>query len=112
MLGPRLLRMAVLLRVQVQNQLHEVVRVYEEPSGEPFLRFCRSATNEGIRHVDFIWPYQDAMLNEFQLKAWLEDFPRALKDERLPMDQRSSVSAVLEAAREAESIAGYLFFEG
>ncbi|MFC5175637.1 hypothetical protein [Nocardioides taihuensis] len=104
--------MAVLMRVQVRNQLHEVVRVYEEPDGEPFLRFCRRAAIQGVRYVDFTWPYQDSMLNEYQLKAWLEDLPNALNIDGLPEDERSSVVAILQAAREAEDLAGYLFIEG
>lgn len=104
--------MASLLTVQVQNQLHDVVRTYTEPESEPFLRFCRRAEAEGVRYVEFIWPYQDAMLNEFQLNAWLLDLPKALSNLDLATDERLSVEAMLEAVREAQALAGYLLIEG
>jgi hypothetical protein len=104
-------RVAVVLQIQVQNQLHEVVRELEEAPGEPFLEFCRLAADMGVRYVEFIWPYQDSMLNPFQLGRWLEDFPKALEQDTFTEEQRESALRVLDAAREAESLDGYLLFE-
>lgn len=99
------------MQFQVRNQLHEIVRSFDEPAYGPFLDFCRKATRMGVRYVDFIWAYQSAMLNNAQLQAWLEDFPAAIS--QIPMNsiQRADVLEVLEAAREAEAIDGYLFIE-
>ncbi|GAB4100824.1 hypothetical protein [Sinomonas halotolerans] len=104
--------MAILLKVHVQNQLHETMRTIEEPPGEPFLKFCRAATAIGVRYVDFIWPYSDAMLNFFQLAAWLEDFPRVLDSDVFSPEESASARRVLEAAKEAHALDGYLFIEG
>ncbi|WP_077489825.1 hypothetical protein [Sinomonas mesophila] len=104
--------MAILLTIHVQNQLHETVRTFVEPPGEPFLKFCRAATTLGVRYVDFIWPYADAMLNFFQLAAWMEDFPRVLDSDVLSPEESASSRRVLEAAKEAHAIDGYLFIEG
>ncbi|KRF39615.1 hypothetical protein ASH01_19920 [Terrabacter sp. Soil811] len=101
----------ILLKVHVQNQLHETIRTIEEP-GEPFLHFCRAASGMQVRYVDFIWPYSDAMLNFFQLAAWIEDFPRALDSDGLSDEERASASRVLAAAKEAHSLDGYLLIEG
>lgn len=104
--------MAIALTVHVQNQLHETMRTFVEPPGEPFLKFCRAATAIGVRYVDFIWPYSDAMLNFFQLAAWLEDFPRVLDSDVISPEESASARRVLEAAKEAHALAGYLFIEG
>lgn len=104
--------MAIELTIHVQNQLHETMRTFVEPPGEPFLKFCRAATAIGVRYVDFIWPYSDAMLNFFQLAAWLEDFPRVLDFDVISPEERASARRVLEAAKEAHTLAGYLFIEG
>lgn len=104
--------MAILLTVQVRNQVQEVVRQFQEPDDEPFIKFCRIAPSLGVRYVDFIGPYMDSMLNYFQISAWLEDLPRALESGLLEERQRESVERVLEAAREAEDLGGYLYFEG
>ncbi|XBB65721.1 hypothetical protein ABFU82_16570 [Nocardioides sp. WV_118_6] len=104
--------MAVTLVVQVRNQDHEVVRTWQELPGEPFLRFCRKAESLGVRYVDFIWPYADAMLNFFQLASWLDDFPRVLAGGTFAEDEAVSARLVLEGAREAEALDGYLFFHG
>ncbi|ELT43582.1 hypothetical protein G205_17234 [Arthrobacter nitrophenolicus] len=104
--------MAIELTIHVQNQLHETMRTFVEPPGEPFLKFCRAATAIGVRYVDFIWPYSDAMLNFFQLAAWLEDFPRVLDFDVISPKERASARRVLEAAKEAHTLAGYLFIEG
>lgn len=104
--------MAILLTIHVQNQLHETVRTFVEPPGEPFLKFCRAATVIGVRYVDFIWPYLDVMLNFFQLAAWLEDFSRVLDSDVLSPEESASARRVLEAAKEAHALAGYLFIEG
>ena len=99
------------MEFQVRNQLHEIVSSFDEPAYGPFVSFCRRAAQIGVRYVDFIDPYQSAMLNNFQLKAWLEDFPAAI--DAIPMNsiQRADVLEVLEAARQAEAIDGYLFIE-
>ncbi len=47
---------------------------------------------------DTIWPYQDAMLNEFQLRAWLEDLPTALTNVDLTGSQRESATRRLDTA--------------
>lgn len=104
--------MAILLKVHVQNQLHETVRTLVQPPGEPFLKFCRAAAVIGVRYVDFIWPYSDAMLNFFQLAAWLEDFPRVLDTDVLSPEESASARGALEAAKEAHALGGYLFIEG
>ena len=104
--------MAILLRVHVQNQSHETVRTFVELPDEPFLKFCRTATAIGVRYVDFIWPYSDAMLNFFQLAAWMEDFPRVLDSDVLSPEESASARMVLDAAKEAHALAGYLFIEG
>ena len=72
--------MAITLTVQVQDMTHGVVRTIVQPDDEPFLKVCRVFAASGVRYVDFIWAYQDAMLNEFQLRAWLEDFPTAPRE--------------------------------
>ena len=41
--------MAILLRFEVQDQLHEPVRSFEEPNDEPFIGFCRVAKGLGVR---------------------------------------------------------------
>lgn len=104
--------MAITLTVQVQDMRHGIVRTIVEPSHEPFLKVCRAFEASGVRYVDFIWPYQDAMLNEFQLLAWLEDFPAALGTVDLMESERGSAERLLAAAREAVELSGYLFFEG
>lgn len=104
--------MAILLTIHVQNQLHETVRTFVEPLGEPFLKFCRLATDIGVRYVDFIWPYSDAMLNFFQLAARLEDFPPVLDSDVLSPEESASARTVLEAAKQAHALVGYLFIEG
>jgi len=104
--------MAVLLRFEVQDQLHQPVRSFEEPNDEPFIGFCRVAKGLGVRYVDSIGPYQDSMLNSQQLQAWVEDFPGAIQSELLSERQRASAQRVLQAAREAEELAGYLFIYG
>ena len=52
------------------------------------------------------------MLNSQQLQAWVEDFPGAIQSELLSERQRASAQRVLQAAREAEELAGYLFIYG
>ena len=104
--------MAIVLTVRVQDQMHGVVRTLVQPDDEPFLKVCRLFAASGVRFVDFIWPYQDAMLNEFQLRAWLEDFPRALGSVELTDSERESAEMLLDAAREAVELSGYLFFGG
>ncbi len=104
--------MAISLRVNVQNQLHETIRTLEEPPGELFLKFCRTASTMGVRYVDFIWPYSDAMLNFFQLAAWLEDIPRVLDSREVSPEERASARRVLDAAKEAHAVDGYLYIEG
>ena len=51
------------------------------------------------------------MLNNFQLKAWLQDFPAAIDEIPMNSIERADVLEVLEAARLAEAIDGYLFIE-
>ncbi|MGD9527208.1 MAG: hypothetical protein AB7G36_11690 [Candidatus Nanopelagicales bacterium] len=104
--------MAAILRISVQNQAHTIVRSWEEPVGEPFLRFCRKASEFGVRNVDFIWPYADAMVNFFQIQQWLEDFPKVLDSGGFDDEERASALRVLAAAREAAGFDGYLWFEG
>ena len=100
---------------------------FDEPAYGPFVSFCQRAAQIGVRYVDFIDPYQSAMLNNFQLKAWLQDFPAAIDEipmnsiqranvptcqrANVPTCRRADVLEVLDAARHAEAIDGYLFVE-
>lgn len=104
--------MAAILRITLQNQVHAAVRSWEEPVGEPFLRFCRKASQLGARNTDFIWPYADSMVNFFQIQQWLEDFPKVLESGNFDDEERASAQRVLAAAGEAASFDGYLWFEG
>ena len=99
------------MQFQVRNRLHEIVSAFDEPAYGPFVSFCRRAAQIGVRYVDFIDPYQSAMLNNFQLKAWLQDFPAAIDEIPMNSIERADVLEVLEAARLAEAIDGYLFIE-
>jgi len=99
------------MQFQVRNQLQEIVSSFDEPAYGPFLSFCRKAELIGVRYVDFIVPDESAMLNNFQLKAWLQDFPAAIDEIPMNSIQRADVLEVLEAARHAEAIDGYLFIE-
>ena len=101
--------MAKELTFQVQDMSHGVVRTF---TNEPFLHVCRRFAASGVRYVEFIWPYQDAMLNELQLSAWLEDFPGALDAIDLPDQQRVSATTALAAAEEAVELSGYLLLQG
>jgi hypothetical protein len=103
---------AIELTFQVQDMNHSVVRTFSDDDGEPFLKVCRQFAGVGVRYVDFIWPYQDAMLNEFQLRAWLEDFPKALHGPDLSAEQRRCAERVLVAAEEAVDMSGYIFIQG
>jgi len=119
------------------------VGTFDEPAYGPFVSFCQRAAQIGVRYVDFIDPYQSAMLNNFQLKAWLQDFPAAIDEipmnsiqranvptcqranvptcqranvptcqrANVPTCRRADVLEVLDAARHAEAIDGYLFVE-
>ena len=100
---------------------------FDEPAYGPFVSFCQRAAQIGVRYVDFIDPYQSAMLNNFQLKDWLQDFPAAIDEmpmnsirranaptrqrANVPTCRRADVLEVLDAARHAEAIDGYLFVE-
>jgi len=95
------------------------VGTFDEPAYGPFVSSCQRAAQIGVRYVDFIDPYQSAMLNNFQLKAWLQDFPAAIDEipmnsiqrANVPTRRRADVLEVLDAARHAEAIDGYLFVE-
>ena len=100
------------LTIEVRETDHRVFRRFQELEEERFFAFCNAAAALGVRYSDFISPYMDAMLNGFQLRAWLEDIPPLLDENRIAEDQRESVLRVFEAAREASAISGYLFFFG
>lgn len=104
--------MGAILRISVQNQLHEKVRDWLDEPDNAFYRFCAKAEPLGVRYVDFIWPYSDAMLNYFQLAAWIEDFPAAMASGAFSQAESTSASNVLEGAREAHALDGYLLLEG
>lgn len=99
------------IRAEVQDPLHRVMREFTEVPPYEFVAFAQRAAKLGVRHMTFIHDYTDSMLNPFQLRDWLEDIPRVLAQHPWTDVERLTAERMLEAAREAEQVEGYLFFE-
>jgi hypothetical protein len=100
------------LRFHVEDQVHHRVRSFTDDSANSFLNVARRCAANGSRVMDVIDPYTDTMLNFIQLDRLIGELGALLATDRLVEPERNLVVEVLDAAKEARGLSGYLFIVG
>lgn len=101
-----------MLTFYVEDQLHGRRRMFSDDPVNSFLHVARRLSASGSNALDVINPYADAMLNFIQIDRLIPELEAAMRGCSLSVPERELVGKVLDAAREARELGGYLFVEG
>ncbi|MFI5499860.1 hypothetical protein ACIA5E_12425 [Nocardia asteroides] len=95
------------ISIAVQDQIHNRVRIYDGPVADTLSEMALSAPSGTM--IGEIHAYADTMFNSYQLTLFLNELPRTpTSNER----EEELVAVLVEAAEDAISRHGYLWFSG